>query len=452
MDVKSVKKDFPIFERQINGRPLVYLDSASTSQKPRVVLEALQHYYTTMNANIHRGIHTMAEEATLAYESVREHVARFINARTSSEIIFTRNTTEAINLVAYSWGEHNLNEGDEIVVSILEHHSNFVPWQQLCKRKKAVFRVMPVDENGLIQPNTLEKYITKKTKLVAITQMSNVLGTIIPLEPIIKAAHQNGAIVLVDGAQSVPHMGVDVQKLDCDFLAFSGHKMFGPTGVGVLYGKKALLEAMPPFLFGGDMIKEVHVAETTWNDIPWKFEAGTPNIADVIAFGKALEYFNDIGIENISRHEQHLLAYAREKLAMLPGIIFYGPQNHGMSGGILSFNIPTVHAHDVAAILNEEGIAIRAGHHCAQPLMEALKVAATARLSFYVYNDEADIDRTFEALKKVYNIFKPEKHGHLRRNNPCSGGNLRFPPGTPRQASEPPSPSHIFNREPTRPA
>ncbi len=416
MDVQLLKKDFPVFNRHINGKPLVYLDSASTSQKPRAVLDALQHYYTTMNANIHRGIHTMAEEATKAYESVRERIARFVNAYTSSEIIFTRNTTEAINLVAYSWGENNLHEGDEIVVSMLEHHSNFVPWQQLCIRKKAAFRVMPVDENGMIQVNSLDQYITKKTKLVAVTQMSNVLGTIISLEQIIARARQNGALVLVDGAQSVPSMRMDVQKLDCDFLVFSAHKMLGPTGVGVLYGKKALLEAMPPFLFGGDMIKEVHQTETTWNELPWKFEAGTPNIADVIAFGKALEYLDGIGFENILRHEQHLLAYVREKLAKLPGIIFYGPEDTTAAGGILSFNIPGVHAHDVAAVLNEEGVAIRAGHHCAQPLMEALLVPATARLSFYVYNDEADIDRTFAALQKVYSIFKPEKHGHLRRN------------------------------------
>lgn len=418
LDAQNIKKDFPIFDRRINGRSLVYLDSASTSQKPYIVLEALEKYYKQNNANIHRGIHTLSEEATAAYELVREHVASFINAKESAEIIFTRNTTEAINLVAYSWGEQNVKPGDEIVVSSLEHHSNLVPWQELCRRKKAFLRVIPLEKDGILDLDALPSLITKKTKLVAITQMSNVLGTIVPLEKIVVAAHSVGAKILIDGAQGVAHIGIDIQKLDCDFLVFSAHKMLGPTGVGVLYGKRAILEAMPPFLFGGDMVKEVHQFEANWNDLPWKFEAGTPNIADVIAFGAALNYIEKIGFAQILKHDQELQAYARKKLALLPEIQVYGHANPADSGGILSFNIPGVHPHDVAAILNEEGIAIRAGHHCAQPLMKLLNVTAVARLSFYLYNDKVDIDRTYEGLQKVYKIFKPSQvHGHIRRNN-----------------------------------
>lgn len=414
LNPQQLKKEFPIFERKINGHPLVYLDNASTTQKPATVLDALSGYYRTMNANIHRGVHTLSEEATDAYEGVRSKVAKFIGAQESAEIVFTRNATEALNMVAYTWGEQNICSGDEVMVSALEHHSNLVPWQELCRRKKAVLRVLPLTGNwnpesgevtgeGNIDVARLGEFITEKCKLVAVTQMSNVLGTVLPLEKIIQAAHKVGAVVVVDGAQGVPHLGVDVQQLDCDFLAFSSHKMFGPTGVGVLYGKRALLEKMSPFLFGGDMVKEVGPYQANWNEVPWKFEAGTPNIADVIAFGAAIDFVNSLGFEQIRNHEDQLVFYARKKLSEFAGLKIYGPAE---SGGIVSFNIPGVHPHDVASILNEAGVAVRAGHHCAQPLMQRLKVPATTRMSFSVYNSEEDIDTACEALKNVYKIFK----------------------------------------------
>lgn len=415
LDVLAIKKEFPIFERKVNGKPLVYLDSASTTQKPRVVLDALIEYYSTMNANIHRGVHTLSEEATAAYEGVRERVARFVGAREAAEIIFTRNATEALNLIAYTWGEKNILAGDEIAVSALEHHSNLVPWQELCRRKSAVLRVIPLtgdsgaNDNrtalgaGNLDVSRLDEFITPKCKLVAVTQMSNVLGTVTPVEKIIAAAHKVGAVAVVDGAQGVPHLGADVVKIDCDFLAFSAHKMFGPTGVGVLYGKRALLENMPPFLFGGEMVKEVGPFKAEWNDLPWKFEAGTPNIADVIAFGKALDFMESLDFAEVRAHDQELVTYARQKLSDFDGVTVYGP---AVSGGIVSFNVAGVHPHDVASILNEAGLALRAGHHCAQPLMQRLKVPATTRMSFSVYNTKADIDALCEALKNVYKIFK----------------------------------------------
>lgn len=414
VDFLALKKDFPLLARPMNGKPLVYLDSASTTQKPQVVIDALVNYYTSMNANIHRGVYTLSEQATEAYESTRKAVADFIHAREAEELIFTRNATEAFNLVAYSYGEAKVQQGDVVVVSALEHHSNLVPWQELCKRKQAELRVIPLRAgseadggvaSGTLDLQNLEKIIDEKVKVVAVTQMSNVLGTIVPLEPIIKAAHAVGAVVIIDGAQGAGHLGIDVQKTDVDFYAFSAHKMLGPTGVGILYGKRALLEAMPPFLFGGDMVKEVQPYQANWNDVPWKFEAGTPNIADVIASAKALEYLQGVGLENIFKHDQELLQYARQKLSSLPGIQMYGSEVPAASG-ILSFNIPGVHPHDVGSILNEEGVAIRTGHHCCQPLMRQLAVNATARMSFYFYNDKADIDMAFEALKKVYSIFK----------------------------------------------
>lgn len=414
LNPQQLKTEFPIFERKVNGHPLVYLDNASTTQKPRIVLDALLNYYTTMNANVHRGVHTLSEEATDAYEGTRGKVAGFIGAKEPAEIVFTRNATEALNLVAYTWGEQNICSGDEVVVSALEHHSNLVPWQELCRRKQAVLRVLPLtgiselangdvtgDEN--IDIDRLGEFITEKCKLVAITQMSNVLGTVVPLEKIIAAAHKVGAVVVVDGAQGVPHLGVDVTALDCDFLAFSGHKMFGPTGVGVLYGKRDLLGKMPPFLFGGDMVKEVGPYRANWNEVPWKFEAGTPNIADVIAFGTAIDFMKTLSFGEITEHENRLVKYAREQLSSFPGMKIYGPVE---SGGIVSFNVPGVHPHDVASILNEAGVAVRAGHHCAQPLMQRLKVPATTRMSFSIYNTESDIDTACEALKNVYKIFK----------------------------------------------
>ncbi len=407
-EVPTIKKSFPIFSRQVNGKPLVYLDNASTTQKPQAVLDALTNYYTTINANVHRGVHTLSEEATEAYEGVRAKTAEFIGAREPAEIVFTRNATEAINLVAYTWGERNIEAGDEIVVSALEHHSNLVPWQELCRRKKAVLRVLPLDgdaafADGNIDVSRLGEFVGEKCKLVAVTQMSNVLGTIVPLEKIIEAAHKVGAKVLVDGAQGVPHLGIDVQKLDCDFLAFSSHKMFGPTGTGILYGKRELLEAMPPFLFGGDMVKEVGPYQANWNELPWKFEAGTPNIADVIAFGAAIDFAKSLDVEAVRLHDEQLVTYARQKLSGFAGMTVYGPAR---SGGIVSFNVPGVHPHDVASILNEAGVAIRAGHHCAQPLMQRLKVPATSRISFSVYNSEADVDAACEGLNNVYKIFK----------------------------------------------
>jgi len=404
-DFKDLQKDFPILKRQVHGHRLVYLDNASTTQKPRQVIDAISRYYETMNANIHRGIHELSEEASYAYEETRRTVAEFIHARDDREIIFTRNATEAINLVAYTWGEKHLCEGDNIVVSALEHHSNLVPWQQLCRRKGAHLKIIPVRFDGMLEMEKLDELIDSRTKLVAVTQMSNVLGTIVPLEKIIEAAHDAGAVVMVDGAQGVAHLGIDVQELDVDFLAFSGHKMCGPTGVGLLYGKYELLEKMDPMMFGGDMVLEVSAQQASWNRIPWKFEAGTPNIADVVALKEAIDYVGAIGFKNILAHDQKLLKYARLKLSELPGIKLYGPQDTYKAGGVLSFNVPTVHPHDVGSILNEEGVAIRAGHHCAQPLMKDLGVAATARISFYVYNDEADIDAAVKGLGKVYDTF-----------------------------------------------
>lgn len=411
LDPKTLKKDFPIFGRKINGKPLIYLDNASTTQKPECVLAALERYYREMNANIHRGIHTLSEEATEAYEATRQKVADFIHAKECAEIIFTRNATEAINLVAYTWGEQNISSGDNIVVTALEHHSNLVPWQELCRRKNAELKIVSMHSDGTLDLNMLNTIIDQNTKLVAVTQMSNVLGTISPLEKIITQAHTNGnhgrgAKVLIDGAQGVAHMGINVQELDADFVAFSAHKMLGPTGVGVLYGKRQLLEAMPPFMFGGDMVLEVSQEKASWNQLPWKFEAGTPNIADVIAFKAALEYVEKIGFEEILEHDQKLLKYAREQLSTLPNIKLFGSEDPDLAGGVLSFSIPGIHPHDIGSILNEDGVAIRAGHHCAQPLMNHLGVNAAARMSFYIYNNESDIDAAVEALKKVYKIFK----------------------------------------------
>lgn len=399
----QLKKEFPIFDRTVNGKPLVYLDNASTTQKPQSVLDELLRFYSTMNANIHRGVHTLSEEATTAYEHVREQVRTFLNAADAAEIIFTRNTTESINLVASTYGEQNIYSGDVIVVSALEHHSNLVPWQQLCQKKGAELKIIPMMEDGTLDLSGLDELIDERCKIVAVTQVSNVLGTVVPLKKIIEAAHRAGAIVLVDGAQGVPHCGVNVQELDCDFLAFSAHKMFGPTGVGVLYGKKKLLEDMPPFLFGGDMVKEVDEHHANWNDLPWKFEAGTPNIGGVVAFGKAIEFLQSLNMNEVQAHEATLVRYAREKLAQFPDLRILGPAS---SAGAVSFHIPGVHPHDVASILNEAGVAIRAGHHCAQPTMKRLQVPATSRMSFSVYTTTDDIDAAIEALKDVYKIFK----------------------------------------------
>lgn len=406
INVKEIKKDFPILSRKVNGHDLVYLDNASTTQKPKIVIDALVNFYENHNANIHRGVHTLSEEATEMYEATRKTVADFISAGRAEEIVFVKNTTEAINLVAYSWAMNNIGAGDVICVSALEHHSNLVPWQIVCKKKQAVLRVIPINEDGTLKTDALEKYIDARTKLVAITAVSNALGTIVPLDKIIDLAHKNGAKVLVDGAQGVAHMPVNVRALDCDFLAFSAHKMLGPTGVGVLYAKSDILDSMEPFLYGGDMIKSVRPFDADWNDVPYKFEAGTPNIADVIAFGEAIKYLQKIGMNKILAHDQKLIKYAREKLSKFKNVKIYGPENVEEACGVLSFNVDGVHPHDVGSIMNNKGVAIRTGHHCTQPLMQRMKVDATARMSFYIYNDESDVDKAVDALEEVFKIFK----------------------------------------------
>ena len=406
LDVKKIRHDFPILDRQVHGKPLVYLDNAATTQKPRQVIEALSRFYSHSNANIHRGIHTLAEEATAAYEAVREHTARFIGAPAARSIVFTRNATEAINLFAHAWGRKFVKPGDQILLSELEHHSNLVPWQLLAQATGASLAFVPIDDAGRLQVDRLEALLGSRTKLVAITHMSNVLGTITPVERIIERAHARGALVLIDAAQSVPHLPVDVQRLGCDALAFSAHKMLGPTGVGVLYAREALLEAMDPFLGGGEMIADVQPTTSTWNEIPWKFEAGTPNIADVVAFGEALAYLERIGLEHVHAHERDLAAYAWTRLQELGDVTLYGPDPAtGDRGGVVSFNLAGLHPHDVGTVLDAEGVAIRAGHHCAKPLMRRLGVAATARASFYLYNSRADVDRLIEALRMAQAFF-----------------------------------------------
>ena len=403
-DIDSIRKDFPIFERRIDGKPIVYLDSAATSQKPLQVINTLAEFYRLYNANIHRGVYKLSLEATELYEGTRRKVSRFINAKDVEEVIFVRNTTEAINLVAYSWGRANIKRGDRIVLTEMEHHSNLVPWQLLSKEKDAELDFIPIEERGLLNLERFSSFI-KGAKLLCVTHVSNVLGTINPVKELVKLAKDEGATVLIDAAQSVPHMPVDVQDIGCDFLAFSGHKMLGPTGVGVLYGRRKVLEEMEPFLGGGDMIKEVHLREARWNELPWKFEAGTSNIADVIGLGAAIDYLERLGMENVRNHEKALSRYALEKMKELSGIKIYGPMDPELQAGVISFNLEGIHAHDLATILDEEGIAIRAGHHCAMPLMKRLGVPATARISFYIYNKEEEIDLFIKALMKAKEVF-----------------------------------------------
>lgn len=398
VDWQKVKADFPILDRQVNGHRLVYLDSAATSQKPQVVIDALADYYSSYNANIHRGVHTLSEEATVVYESVRGKVRKFIGAEEDREIVFTANTTAAINLVASSWGRQNLSAGDEIVLSAMEHHSNLVPWQMIAAERGARLVFLELTADGQIDLKQAQSVIGSKTRIVAITQMSNVLGTVVPLPELIAMAHAAGALVFVDGAQGVPHLATSVQELGCDFLAFSMHKMLGPTGVGILWGRSELLEAMPPMLGGGDMISSVWRERATYNQLPWKFEAGTPNIADVIASGHAIDYLDELGMDNVRRHEIDLTKYAMERLSALPGITIYGPPQAESRGGVLSFNFKGVHPHDLGQIVNEYGVAIRVGHHCCQPLMRDLDVTGTARASFYIYNTKADVDALVDAL------------------------------------------------------
>ncbi len=405
--VERIISDFPILAKPTSrGKRLVYLDSAATSQKPQSVIDALVAYYTDYNANIHRGVYELAERATEAFEASRENVARFINAD-SSEVIWTRNATEAINLVGYSWGLTNIREGDVILTSQLEHHSNLVPWQLLAEKTGATLRFIPVDGRGILQLHDLDTLLAG-VKLLAISHVSNTLGSITPLEQIIPKAHAAGATVLVDGAQGAPHLPVDVRALDVDFYAFSGHKMLGPTGIGVLYGKRALLEAMPPFLAGGDMIRKVEYEHTSFNELPWKFEAGTSNIADAIALGTAVDYLRALGMDWVRAHEQELLGYALERLAPLErrGLDIYGPKDPKLVSGVLSFNFGDIHAHDLASILDTEGVCVRAGHHCTMPLMEKMGWPATARASFYIYNTQADIDALVVGLEKAAEVFK----------------------------------------------
>lgn len=405
LNTNAIRKDFPILGTKVHGKPLVYLDNAATTQKPQVVIDSLVHYYQNLNANVHRGIHYLSEVATAAYEDVREQVRGFINARAVCEIIFTRNATESINLVARSWGEANLKAGDEIVLTQLEHHSNLIPWQLVAKKTGAVLKFIPIDKEGYLDLTTLDTIITSRTKVVSFTLMSNVLGTIPRAKVIIAKAKSVGAITVCDAAQSVAHTTTDVQDLDCDFLVFSAHKMCGPTGVGVLYGKEALLEAMPPFLGGGEMIIKVDWTTATWNELPSKFEAGTPNIAGVIAFGPALSYLQKIGMENIHRHEATLTQHLLNRMIESPIITLFGPHTTGNRGGVVSFELDRIHPHDVGTALDFEGIAIRAGHHCAQPLMGVLGVPATARASFYFYNTLEEVDALMAALEKAHSYF-----------------------------------------------
>jgi cysteine desulfurase/selenocysteine lyase len=403
---EEIHKDFPILAQQVHGKPLVYLDSTASSQKPTAVIDAMGHYYQTYNANIHRGVYHISEEATAAMDKARVKIARFIKARQSKQVIFTRNATESINLVAYSWGEANIHAGDLIVLTEMEHHSNLVPWQLLAQRTGAHLEFIPVSDDGLLRLDIYQQLLQQQPKLIAFTHMSNVLGTINPAKEMIAQAHAAGAIVLLDAAQSVPHLPVDVEDLDVDFLAFSGHKMLGPTGIGVLYGKRALLEAMPPFMGGGDMIRTVHLRESTWNDLPWKFEAGTPAIAEAIGLGVAVDYLSNLGMAMVQQHEREITAYAMEQLQAISGLKIYGP-DASQRGGVISFTLDDIHPHDLASILDQEvGVAIRAGHHCAQPLMDRFGLAATARASFYIYTLPAEIDILVQGLRKAQEIFR----------------------------------------------
>jgi len=406
LDVTHIRADFPVLEREIHpGVPLVYLDSTATSQKPSVVLDAMDGFYRCCNANIHRGVHTLAEESTGAYELARKRMAEFIGSPSPRQVIFTRNTTESINLVAYTWGRSNLKAGDVVILTEMEHHSNIVPWHILAAEKNIRLEFISVTDEGLLDLEIYRSLLELQPKLVAFTHMSNVLGTVNPAAEIIRLAHAAGAVVLVDGAQSVPHLPVNVQLLDCDFLAFSAHKMCGPTGIGVLYGRKALLEAMPPFLGGGDMIKRVHLRSFTPNELPYKFEAGTPAIAEAVGLGAAVGYLTSVGMEAISAHEQEIIAYALERLEEIPGVSVFGPRAEH-KGGVASFMLKDVHPHDIAQILDGQGIAIRAGHHCAMPLHEKFGIPATARASFYLYNTREEVDKLVEGIYKVKRVFR----------------------------------------------
>ncbi len=405
LEVEKIRQDFPILQRKIGDKPLVYLDNAATSQKPQQVIDALTDYYTRYNANVHRGVHTMSIEATEAFEQARTKVAKFIGAPESESVVWTRNISEAINLVAYSWGDQNVSAGDDIVVTAMEHHSGIVPWQQLAMRTGAELKVIPRTEDGRLDMEMAANMITAKTKIVTAVQMSSVLGTINDVKLLGKMAHDNGALIMVDAAQSAPHMPVDVGDLECDFLGFSAHKMLGPTGIGVLYGRPELLEAMPPWMFGGDMILTVSYEDASWNDLPYKFEAGTPNIADAIATGAAVDYLSELGMENVSAHEHELTEYALKRFAELERVQIMGPENIEDRGGIISFTHDTIHPHDMGTALDQMGIAIRTGHHCAMPLVRSYDVIAAARASFYIYNTADEVDALIDGLKQTEGYF-----------------------------------------------
>lgn len=402
MDVSSIRQQFPILDQKVNGHPLVYLDSSATSQKPQSVIDAVKNYYEQDNSNVHRGVHTLGTRATDSYEGAREKVRRFINANSSAEIIFNRGTTTGLNTVAQSYAMNNLKVGDEIVITPMEHHSNIIPWQQAAKVSGATLKYIPLQEDGTISLDDVRQTVTMNTKVVAVTHVSNVLGTVNPIKEIAEIAHEHNAVIVVDGAQAAPHIPVDVIDLDCDFYTFSGHKMCGPTGIGVLYGKREHLEAMEPVEFGGEMIDFVNLYDSTWKDLPWKFEGGTPIIAGAIGLGAAIDFLNEVGMDNIAAHEEKITAYAMEQLNAIEDIAIYGPEKRA---GLVTFNLGDVHSHDTSTVLDTEGIAIRAGHHCAQPLMKWLDVVATARASFYLYNTKEDIDHLVNGLKKAKEYF-----------------------------------------------
>jgi cysteine desulfurase/selenocysteine lyase len=402
-DVERIRKDFPILHQEVHGKPLVYLDNAATAQKPQVVIDALAEYYTADNSNVHRGVHRLSERATEAYEGARARIQHFLNAAHPHEIVFVRGTTEGINLVAHTYGRRAVGAGDDVVITALEHHSNIVPWQMLCEEKGATLRVVPIDDAGEVDLEAYEGLLGERTRVVAVAHVSNALGTIVPVKRMIEAAHRRGIPVLVDGAQAAPHLRVNVQALDCDFYTFSGHKTYGPTGIGVLYGKTALLESMPPFQGGGDMIKSVSFEKTVYNDLPYKFEAGTPHIAGAIGLGVALDYLEGLGLDQIATYEHELLAYATARLSSLPGVRLVGTARE--KAGVLSFLVEGIHAHDVGSILDRDGIAVRAGHHCAMPVMARFGVAATTRASLALYNTRDEIDALARGITRVREIF-----------------------------------------------
>lgn len=401
LDVEAIRKDFPILERMIRGKKLVYLDSAATSQKPRQVIDAISRYYREYNANVHRGIHTLSDESTDAYEQARLKVARFIKAPSSDGVIFVRNTTEAINLVALGWARKALGPGDEIALTRMEHHSNLIPWQMVARETGAKLKFIALRVDGTVNMDSAAEVIGEKTRVVAVSHMSNVLGTINPVKELARLAHQHGALILVDGAQSVPHMPVDVRDLECDFLAFSGHKMLAPTGIGVLWGREELLREMDPFMGGGSMILEVSCETATWNDLPYKFEAGTPNVSGAIGLGVAIDYLSALGMENVREHDVEITSYALQQLKQMKDLLIFGPMDPSIRGGVIGFNFIDVHAHDVGTILDQDGVAIRAGHHCCQPLMTWLSVPATARASFYIYNTKEEVDVLVQSLARA---------------------------------------------------